>query len=84
MRYLTVIAAAAVVLLAACSSSPSPSTTGTATHATAPAHSAAASAAAPRSLGAAVIAARMKAAGMPIRRLVVYTPSTDPNHMMGR
>ena len=80
MRYL-IAAAAAVVLLAACSSSPSSSTTGAAPAATAPPHS---PAAALRSPAAAVIADRMKAAGMPVRRLVVYTPSTDPNHMMDR
>jgi hypothetical protein len=32
----------------------------------------------------AALAARLKAAGLPIRHLIVYTPVTDPNHDMGR
>lgn len=30
------------------------------------------------------LAARLKAAGLPVRHVIVYTPSTDPNHEMGR
>lgn len=37
-----------------------------------------------RSASAAILAARLKAAGLPIRQLIVYTPVTDPNHLMGR
>jgi hypothetical protein len=33
---------------------------------------------------AAVLAGRLKAAGLPVRHLIVYTPATDPNHLMGR
>jgi hypothetical protein len=35
-------------------------------------------------LSAAALAARLKAAGLPVRHLIVYTPVTDPNHEMGR
>lgn len=33
---------------------------------------------------AAVLAGRIKAAGLPVTHLIVNTPSTDPNHEMGR
>jgi hypothetical protein len=33
---------------------------------------------------ASALAARLKAAGLPVRHVIVYTPSTDPNHEMGR
>jgi hypothetical protein len=33
---------------------------------------------------AAALASRLKAAGLPVRHLIVYTPTTDPNHEMGR
>jgi hypothetical protein len=33
---------------------------------------------------ASALAARLKAAGMPVTHLIVYTPSTDPNHELGR
>jgi hypothetical protein len=33
---------------------------------------------------AAVLAGRLRAAGVPVRHLIVYTPATDPNHLMGR
>jgi len=33
---------------------------------------------------AAVLAARLKAAGLPVRRLIIFTASTDPNHLLGR
>jgi hypothetical protein len=33
---------------------------------------------------AAVLAARMKAAGLPIKDLIVYNATTDPNHLLGR
>jgi hypothetical protein len=38
----------------------------------------------PVSPTAAVIADRMKAAGMPVTHLIVYTAVTDPNHLLGR
>jgi hypothetical protein len=81
MNRLTILAAgAAAVLLTACSGSssqpPAPVST-TPVAAPAAVHL-------QRSPAAAVIAGRMKAAGMPIRHLVVYTPVTDPNHLMDR
>ena len=33
---------------------------------------------------ASVLTARMKAAGLPIKELVVYNATTDPNHLLGR
>jgi hypothetical protein len=33
---------------------------------------------------AAALAAQLKAAGMPVSHLIVYTAATDPNHEMGR
>ena len=30
------------------------------------------------------LAARLKAAGLPVRHLIVYTAATDPNHLLGR
>jgi hypothetical protein len=33
---------------------------------------------------ASALAARLEAAGLPVRHVIVYTPSTDPNHEMGR
>jgi hypothetical protein len=41
-------------------------------------------AASPHPASAAVLVSRLKAAGLPVRHLIVYTPSTDPNHEMGR
>lgn len=38
----------------------------------------------PRPASAAVLASRLKAAGLPVAHLIVYTPVTDPNHEMGR
>jgi len=43
-----------------------------------------ATAAPSRPASAAVLAGRLKAAGLPVQHLIVYTPSTDPNHEMGR
>src|SRR5690242_6438644 len=37
-----------------------------------------------RPASAAALAARLKAAGLPVRRLIVYTAVTDPNHLLGR
>src|SRR6266480_2792812 len=33
---------------------------------------------------ASALAARLKAAGLPVTHLIVYTAATDPNHEMGR
>jgi len=33
---------------------------------------------------ASALAAGLKAAGLPVTHLIIYTPSTDPNHEMGR
>lgn len=33
---------------------------------------------------AASLAARLEAAGLPVRHLIVYTATTDPNHLLGR
>jgi hypothetical protein len=33
---------------------------------------------------ASALAAQLQAAGLPVRHVIVYTPSTDPNHEMGR
>src|SRR6266516_2947329 len=43
-----------------------------------------ASAAAHHPASAAVLAADLRAEGLPVRRLIVYTAATDPNHEMGR
>jgi hypothetical protein len=82
MRYVTFIVL--VLALAACR--------GTATHSASPASSAtvspsgAPSSSAQATCGdsAAVLTARMKAAGLPIRDLIVYNAATDPNHLLGR
>ena len=31
-----------------------------------------------------MLAGRLKDAGLPLTHLIVYTPATDPNHLMGR
>jgi hypothetical protein len=72
----TIMAALAALLLAGCSA-----------HTTvtlAPSSPPSASPSLSRPASAAVLAARLKAAGLPVRHLIVYTPSTDPNHEMGR
>ena len=37
-----------------------------------------------RPASAAALAARLRAAGLPVRHLIVYTAVTDPNHLLGR
>jgi hypothetical protein len=37
-----------------------------------------------RALSAEQVAKKLKAAGVPLRVIVVYTAETDPNHLMGR
>jgi hypothetical protein len=80
MKTITSAAAAvtAALVLAGCSSSSAsqPSAAGS-TPPSAPA-------AAHHPASAAALAARLKAAGLPVRHLIVYTAATDPNHEMGR
>lgn len=38
----------------------------------------------PATESAAVLTARMKAAGLPITDVIVYNATTDPNHLLGR
>jgi hypothetical protein len=73
-----VIAAATMAGVTACGAqAPSPAPAGTRT-------TSAAAASVTRSPSAAVIAARLKAAGQPVRALITYTAVTDPNHLLGR
>jgi hypothetical protein len=75
------IAAAFTTMLAGCSSS------GHAASPVAPPASPPVAQAAPTPSGpvsAAVLAGRLKDAGLPLTHLIVYTPATDPNHLMGR
>ena len=82
MRYAALIALA--LAIAGCA--------GTATHSASPAPpaSVAASTASPSSAqatcggSAATLTSRMKAAGLPIKDLIVYNAATDPNHLLGR
>jgi hypothetical protein len=66
--------------LAACGSSPASTATGHAT-ASSPVPATAAPA---QAASASVLAARMKAAGLPVGKLTVYTAASDPNHLLGR
>ena len=79
MKYLIAVALAALTA-AGCSS--------TSTSHPAAGHTSAVSApnptASPHPASGATLAARLKAAGLPVRHLIVYTPATDPNHEMGR
>jgi hypothetical protein len=38
----------------------------------------------PHPASGAALAARLKAAGLPVTHLIVYTAATDPNHLLGR
>jgi hypothetical protein len=40
--------------------------------------------ASPHPASGAALAARLKAAGLPVRHLIVYTAASDPNHELGR
>jgi hypothetical protein len=40
--------------------------------------------AAPTTTAASRVAAKLKAAGLPVNRLIVWNASTDPNHLLGR
>ena len=70
-RALLAAAAIALVVAACGGSSPtaSPAQHGTGT---------------PATESAAVLTARMKAAGLPITDVIVYNATTDPNHLLGR
>jgi hypothetical protein len=82
MRYVAPVVLALTV--AACGGtathSASSASSVTASPGTAPPSSAQASC----SGSAAVLTARMKAAGLPITGLIVYNATTDPNHLLGR
>jgi hypothetical protein len=80
MRYIALIVLA--LALAACGST----TPATSSAPPASASPAAAPPSAQASCGgsAAVLTARMKAAGLPITGLIVYNATTDPNHLLGR
>src|SRR5215472_7402845 len=75
----TATAAAALTLIAGCSSSHA-----TVSQQAAPPASPSASPAATVHLSAAALAGALKTAGLPVRHLIVYTASTDPNHLLGR
>ena len=77
----TLAISAAAALTAGCGSAIQPGTPPAASPGTA---SAPATPAAHHTASAAVLAARLRAAGLPVRHLIVYTPVTDPNHEMGR
>jgi hypothetical protein len=65
----------AALVLAGCSSG-APSSAPSAAHSTPPA--------AHHPASAAALAGRLKAAGLPVQQLIVYTATTDPNHLLGR
>jgi hypothetical protein len=73
------LAALAAVLLAACGGSSSGHRAASG-HAT----SASSTAAPARPASAAVLAADLRAEGLPVRHLIVYTAATDPNAELGR
>jgi len=73
------VVAVAGLALAGCSSTAAPRTA-----ATRPASPASSTAAASGPATAAQIARQLKDAGMGVTQLIVYTPATDPNHLMGR
>jgi hypothetical protein len=77
MRIISAVAVITVLAAAGCSSPASaPSSAALSPAASAPA--------AHHPASAAALAGRLKAAGMPVRRLIVYTATTDPNHELGR
>jgi hypothetical protein len=78
MRFM-LAAALAALLTVGCGSSSSTSETPSAAPGTA-----SSSPAAPHPVSAAALARRLKAAGLPVRRMIVYTAVTDPNHELGR
>lgn len=80
MRYIALIVL--VLALAGCGTTPPSSSAppGSASPGTAPPSSAQATCGG----SAAVLTARMKAAGLPITGLIIYNATTDPNHLLGR
>ncbi len=72
------VVAVAGLALAGCGSAAAPRT------AASSASPASSTAAASGPATAAQIAHRLKADGMDVTQLIVYTPATDPNHLMGR
>jgi hypothetical protein len=68
---------AALVLAGCSSSSTSQPSAGISTVASTPP-------AAHHTASAAALAARLEAAGLPVRHLIVYTAASDPNHLLGR
>jgi hypothetical protein len=90
MRRTPVLAAVAVLALASCSSSTSKPATASTSHAAAagttmPAAGTTKPSMAPSAASdAAAVVARLKAAGLPVDSVIVYTAETDPNHLLGR
>jgi hypothetical protein len=82
-REIAALAIGAALVLGGCGSGGQP---GPSPAASAPAVSTAPSTPAVQhhTASATVLAARLRAAGLPVRHLIVYTPVTDPNHLMGR
>jgi cytochrome c551/c552 len=72
---------AAAVVLAGCSSAASHVRD---TNTASPAVGSQAAKPAGNGLSAAQITDRLKRSGLPVSGVIVYTPVTDPNHMMGR
>ena len=83
MTKIRVVLAAAILAgaITACGAA-APAPAGSATGHPAPGASAPATHA--QSPSAAEIAARLKAAGLPVSALITYTAVTDPNHLLGR
>src|SRR5215510_1128452 len=80
-RITVALALAAAIVLAGCSSGTSlPSTA----HSSAPSAAPSTSATVHHPASAAVLAADLRAEGLPVRRLIVYTATTDPNAMLSR
>jgi hypothetical protein len=81
-RITAALALAAVLVLAGCSRSNS---SGSASPGSvAPSASASTPAAAHNPASAAALARQLKDAGLPVRHLIVYMATTDPNHELGR
>jgi hypothetical protein len=78
----TALALAVLLAAAGCSTSAPSSQATVAT--LVPSSSPSASPSPSRPASAAVLAARLKAAGLPVRHLIVYTAASDPNHLLGR
>ena len=80
-RITVALALAAAIVLAGCSSGTSlPSTA----HSSAPSAAPSTSATVQHPVNAAALAGQLKAAGLPVSKMIVYTATTDPNHELGR